>query len=109
MRTLRLMADYWAWPVWEPGSEEYNIDPETLDISAGLRSELAAWAREYDGTIDQSYPPNSGFVDVQTAARWLEDGRRLALRLEQELGPRDWRVVYWHDREQAADLVATVG
>lgn len=60
-RTLKLMADYGAWPLWDSEAPEYNIDPNTLPLSEETKRRLMAWADAYDATLNQDYPPSSAF------------------------------------------------
>ena len=52
-RKLWLMADWGTWPLWEPGSAHYAVDPEKLPLSASLKASLKAWADAWDATLNQ--------------------------------------------------------
>lgn len=85
MRRLKLMPDYYSHPLWdldEPG----DVDPGMLPLSEELRARLRAWAEEYDATLNQEYPPGSGFVDAKAEQSFEEEGRRLWLLVSKELG-----------------------
>jgi hypothetical protein len=95
---IRVRAEYECWPLWHTGPEDYdNIDPETLPITAGLADDLNEWAAEFDRTLNQDYPPDSGFENPDDEQRWAERGRELAVRLRAELDD-SWTVLY-HDVE----------
>jgi hypothetical protein len=47
MTTIKVMADYECWPLWNGD----NLDPDSLPLSTYLREQLAAWAERYDETL----------------------------------------------------------
>jgi hypothetical protein len=52
MRSIKMMADYHCWPLWEASAGRVgNIDPRTLPISRDLVVQLESWARLYDARI----------------------------------------------------------
>lgn len=88
MRTIKLMADYGSFPLWEASPGEVgNIDPDDLPLSAALRQRLAEWARDYDATLNIEDPARSGFKDDASKARFKMVGAALADDLQAELGP----------------------
>lgn len=87
MRTLKLMADYDCFPLWEASPGQVgNIDPETLNISAELKGDLAEWARFFDQTLNRDDPANSGFASTEAENAFKMQGRTLGERLQTELG-----------------------
>lgn len=80
--TLRVFPDYSADPVWDDtGMAELS----RLPLSDRLRGELRQWAREWEelmGVRDSRY----AIVDEPGHQAWEERGRRLAERLQSELG-----------------------
>ena len=92
---LRVMADYSAFPVWGDGG---MIDPGDLPVPDALRADLAAWNEEFDATWPDGWSSDAAFV------AWRAVGRRLAARLQLELGD-GVVVLYWHDREQGRPLL----
>lgn len=87
MRTLKLMADYDCFPLWEatPG-QVGNVDPGSLPISKQLQTELAAWGQMFNHTFNQDDPQNSGFVCTEEEEKFKVMGRALGQRLQAELG-----------------------
>ena len=87
MTVLRLAAEFLCWPLWvEPEDDiAHNTEPASLPISRTLAQAIADWGDAYDLTLDQDYPPWSGFPDEPTAALWLQRGAELACGLEQEI------------------------
>jgi hypothetical protein len=92
---IRVMPDYQSYPTWQPGADEYNVDPGKLPISEGLADELNAWGDDYDATLNLDDPASSGFADEAAENDFAERGVRLARRLAAELAGR-YRVEY-HD------------
>lgn len=87
MRTIRLMADYQCFPLWEASPGQVgNIDPKSLPISDELRIKLMNWARDYDETLNMDDPVSSGFRSDKEEAEFIEAGLELADRLRSELG-----------------------
>ena len=92
MRIIKLMPDYGCFPLWEASPDAVgNIDPNTLPISASLVSELDNWAAQYDATLDQENPLQSGFASIEEEHRFAEVGRGLCTKIQKELG-RDFEV-----------------
>ena len=86
-RKIKLMADYFASPLWEyvPGSM-CNIHPDALPISSQLKSKLHDWAATYDGLLDLSSSEAPGFKSRQDRQKFNEIGNQLGVQLRQELG-----------------------
>ena len=89
------MPDYQCFPTWQPGADEYNVDPGKLPISRELAGALIAWGDDYDATLVLDDPASSGFPDAASEDAFTERGARLARRLAYELAGR-YRVEY-HD------------
>ena len=87
MRTIKLMADYDCWPLWEadPGRVG-NINPDDLPISQALKNGLKQWAAEFDATLDRSDPARSKFASVDAESAFTARGLALAKDLQVELG-----------------------
>ena len=86
MPTVKVMADYHTFPLWSRDSGD-NIGPDDLPISPGLRDALRAWAARYDATLNEEYPPDSGFASAEEEHAFTADGLALARRVAAELGP----------------------
>ena len=87
MRTLKLMPDYFCFPLWEadPG-EVGNVDPAGLPISQALRDRLLQWAGAFDAMLDMSDPAASR-IAPEVAQAFEREGAALAQALRDELGP----------------------
>ena len=87
MRTLKLMADYDCWPLWESKPDELdNIDPRRLPISTELAADLVKWSEDHDAILNKDDPASSGFTSREAQEQWIERGATLAERLRAELG-----------------------
>lgn len=87
MKTIKLMADYFCFPLWVVDPVEVgNVNPESLPISQGLKDMLLNWAKEYDRTVDMDDPSNSGFKSQSDELKFKKTGARLADLLTNELG-----------------------
>lgn len=87
MRVIKLMADYYCFPLWEASPGEVgNISPDSLPISNNLKKRLADWAAAYDKTLDEEYPPNSGFKSEKEELEFNKEAVSIADELRRELG-----------------------
>jgi hypothetical protein len=106
---LRLVAEYGCWPLWEVPETgiSTNVDPGSLPIPTSLAEDLVEWRDAYERTLNDEYPPRSGFADSESAAAWLRFGSELAARLQAALANAGYRVEYAHAREAPARHVAS--
>ncbi len=82
---IRLMADYFCFPLWEASSGEVgNINPHYLPISRELKIRLMAWASTFDGILDRDDPKNSGFKSDEEIREFRDEGYDLAKCLLKE-------------------------
>lgn len=91
VRRIRVMADYFCYPLWEdgPGTEAVgNIDPATLGLPADLVDALEKWAKEFDSHLDMADPASSPPWPPEEWERFTARGRDLTHRLAQELDGR---------------------
>lgn len=87
MRTLKLMADYECFPIWEASPGEIgNVDPASLPISPALVSRLDAWAAAFDETLNQDDPVRSGFPSRTAEEEFRAEQQELCEALQTELG-----------------------
>ena len=96
--TLRVMADYGAVPVWALRKRRFGanrdigmVAAERLAISSELKNDLQSWADVFDAN-----GLRAAWSGTPEHARWVEAGRVLAARLDDELGPR-YEVFYFND------------
>lgn len=85
-KNLKLMADYDCFPLWSWDCPDYNLDPASLPLSAGLIADLYRWQDRYDATLNRDDPASSGFPTLEAETDFRTDGLRLARRLQTELG-----------------------
>ncbi len=97
MTTIKVMADYHCYPLWitdECGPD--NVDPRSLDISVALAEQLDSWAEQYDATLDNENPLQSGFSSPTAHAQFVSQGKQLSKQLARELEKR-YTVIYYND------------
>ena len=98
---LKLMAEYGGTVLWGVGADNIGvIDPGALPITNELREAIRAWADAYDRTLDQDYPPDSGFTDLEEEEAFEEEGKRLWRELQSQLG-RDWEIIYYSESDHS--------
>ncbi|GAA2564711.1 hypothetical protein GCM10010435_41430 [Winogradskya consettensis] len=98
------MPGYQSYPTWQPGADEYNVEPGKLPISAELAEELNTWGDDYDATLVIDDPASSGFPDDASENAFAERGAQLARRLARELAGR-YRVEYHDIRTGQRDTI----
>jgi hypothetical protein len=86
MRTIKLMADYHCFPLWEDDDEPQNLDHNLLPISDSLKISLDNWADKYDQTLNTQDPLSSGFSSKIDEENFKAECQILFERLSQELG-----------------------
>lgn len=92
-RILKLMPELHCWCVWnaDPDSDQgSNIDPDTLALSADLKSALRAWSEAFDRSYNLDDPLSSGFDSAAEEAAFRQEGQRLLERLRQETPSVTW-------------------
>jgi len=98
------MPDYGCHPLWHYKDDLVGeIDPRSLKISEELILELSAWALEYDKTLNQNYPPDSGFESEESETRFIGHGLKLARKLKNELNGVS--VFYFDNRVQHVQVI----
>lgn len=108
MPVLRIEADFGSWPLWETEASDVatNVDPHSLPIPRDLADELEAWGEAYQATLNEDYPPESGFRSEEAATVWLREGSDLAVRLARALRGQGYRVEYPYAGVTPSALVA---
>ncbi|TRV71558.1 hypothetical protein FKN01_31585 [Streptomyces sp. 130] len=106
-RSIVLMGDYGCHALWLTGSDAGDVSPgdARLGLSAGLAERLAAWADQYDATLDRDDPIMSGFPSREAEERFARAGELMAQDLARELGSA-WRVTYYDTRSEAKRDIA---
>lgn len=85
-RWIKLMAVRGRSPLTQTtGPDDVAVDPETLQISDGLRSDLARWDRYFVAVLS-GWPAADGFDSEHDAERFVAAGQQLASQLQDELG-----------------------
>ena len=93
---IKLAPEYYCHPIWGDDDDVYgngNIAPEELPISAELQKDLTRWAKAYDATLNQEYPPDTSGLSTETKRSLHEEGLRLQVGLQKQLGD-DYYVDY---------------
>ncbi len=97
MRIIKLMADYGCHPLWDIGpTGPRDIDPQNLPLSESLIKKLEIWSRQYDETLNEDYPPDSGFPTTSEHGSFVMQGKYLAQEISKELGS-EYKVFYYDD------------
>jgi len=94
VKTIKLMADYHCHPLWGTTPEDMgDISPEELPISSELKRSLRRWAERYDAILNMDDPVSSGFKNEKEEKQFIDDGYKLALLLQEELGD-SYNIIY---------------
>lgn len=95
MKEIKLMADYHCHPLWGGEPDHFgDISPEGLPISSDLQNSLADWAKRYDAILNIDDPALSDFSSLEAKKLFIEDGYKLAERLQKELGST-YKIIYY--------------
>lgn len=86
LKRITLRPEYHCSPVWDAESGD-NLRYEQLGLNASLIAELKAWAERFDATLNQEYPPESGFADENSFRTFVVEGERLRSVLQAAFGP----------------------
>jgi hypothetical protein len=99
MNSIKVMPDYECHALWHYDSEKVgDVDPHSLGVSDELASDIDSWAVEYDTTLNQDNPAESGFPSKDEEVKFVTMGYELALRLKQEL--KGVSVIYYDIDQQ---------
>ncbi len=81
-----------AWPLWQPDPRRV-LEPDALSVSESLRTELTHWLATFAANVARAVTPGqdrvwgqSVFPDRTQAVAFVDQGHKLALRLQGELG-----------------------
>ena len=95
VKKIKLWADYGAFPLW--GVDEIdNIDPAEMPLNLTMIGRLQKWQSAYDATLNQDYPPDSGFETAAAKEAFEREGVALWQQLRQELSG-EYEVWYLSD------------
>ena len=95
------MADYGAFPLWAVPEEGRSLSdpfwfgglsPDQLPLSAPLTADLYEWAETHDRLLG----PMFEWPSEQAKSAFVAEGRRLLVRVREELGP-SYEVVYFDE------------
>lgn len=103
MRTIKLMADYDSYALWDEDNID-NLNPDELPISEELKKSIHKWEDHYDSTLNRENPADSGFTSDDELGAFEREGRDLWRRLREELG--DGYVVKYFSQESGLVLNA---
>lgn len=92
-REIKLMTDYYCYPLWGVDDDYGNIDPAELPINDELRRDLLRWAKAYDDTLNIADPLASPALSTEFKRHLHEEGLRLQAELQKQLGG-DYYIYY---------------
>jgi hypothetical protein len=91
------MPEYGTSPLWlkeKTNSPFYNIRGEELKLSPSLIEKIKNWDFAFQNTLNEDYPPDSGFVSKEAEATFEHEGIRIWEMVSLEL-PTGADVVYY--------------
>jgi hypothetical protein len=84
---LKLAAEYGCHPLWDLEQRPpTNLSGEEIGLGEELCRRLSAWSEKFQRTLNQTYPPLSGFDTQEAADAFDEEGRGLAEEIAAALG-----------------------
>lgn len=87
-RWVRLRADLSREPLeWTDSNRDYHpeVSPADLEISLDLARAVGAWNADFGSTM-RGWPKKGGFASARAAEAFVDAGRELVSRLQEELG-----------------------
>jgi hypothetical protein len=82
---IELKPDYGSSGIFDLDQAAY-IPLEKLHISDKIRSAFDDWNKEFQATLDRSYPPDSGFNNSEHLSSFNKTGIELAKLIKANLG-----------------------
>jgi flagellar capping protein FliD len=63
MKFLKLSPEYECSPLWvsQDGTFYENLEVNASPFDEALKKKISKWANFFQGTLNQNYPPDSGF------------------------------------------------
>jgi len=83
---VKLMAEYDCSPIWiikEDSIENPSINE--LVLSDDVKEKLLIWIELFEGTLNESYPPDSGFKDMDSLNDFEDKAQEIVNDLKSEL------------------------
>ena len=76
MKYLKLSPEYQCSPLWVSSDGEYyeNLNLDASPFNKFLRSKISDWAINFEGTLNQDYPPESGFTTFEDVVIFEQNG-----------------------------------
>ena len=76
MKYLKISPEYGTNPLWLKFDNEIpqNIDVNNTNFNSGLKNKISEWARVFDLTLNQDYPPESGFQSLEDEIKFENNG-----------------------------------
>ena len=90
------MADYYCSPLWDV-DDGGDLDLGELPLSGSLVERLNRWQQRYDDQLKLGKLEASEWFSEEAEAAFDEEGRSLAVEVQNELGEQ-FEVWYWLDR-----------
>ena len=85
---IKLMADYYCFPLWHEIDSTGNIDPCSLDLSSDIIEKLSLWSNKFDQTLNRDDPYLSGFSTELESEEFDKFGHQLLSELKTQLGDK---------------------
>lgn len=92
---LKVMCDYFAYPIWDDEFATGDMDLASLPLSASLVEELMEWSDYFDRMLNWDDPRIHYWTEASQTAFDIR-GRGLAARVAVELGS-GYAVRYWRE------------
>jgi hypothetical protein len=76
MKYLKLSPEYECSPLWVSVDGDFyeNLNIDASPFNEFLRSKISDWAINFEGTLNQDYPPESGFTTFEDEEKFEQDG-----------------------------------
>jgi hypothetical protein len=76
MKYLKINSEYQCSPLWvsSDGVVYENLDINASPFDESLRMKISDWAKTFENTLNQDYPPDSGFGTLVEEKQFEQNG-----------------------------------
>lgn len=96
MVTIKVEPEYNYYVLWNVEEADY-LEGSDLLLSIGLIDRIRHWQDTFDATLNQDYPPDSGFASPEEEIAFEQEGLAIAEQIQAELG-NDYEIYYRDQR-----------
>lgn len=87
MKSIFLMPEYGCNPLWiDENGVRKNVETDSFALSSESKERIKSWDSQFQSTLDQEYPPDSGFDNKAEEVAFNNLGEQICEMIQRELG-----------------------